>query len=592
MIPLTLPYTVKIIGSAGEGVISAGEMLLYAIAQSGFYGSMYREYPSTVQGGRSSAAVCFSKSYSFVPINKINCLFIRFLDSAENEVPFCDKNAVLIFDSSECIIAELVALLNKHRRQDINCLPIPLSVVENKRVADSFYSSIIVGCIGKVLSIPFEYIEQSVKYRFGKKDQSVVIKNGEMAKLGYQLQGQHFDLCSKRPLSGNIHGFQLLDGNELVVRGALTAGCTFFASYPITPSTGIGNLMSKALPEKGAVAIQSEDEIAAIGAAIGASFGGAKSMTATSGPGLSLMQEFISYASMVELPLVIIDVQRGGPSTGSPSQFGQEDLFAAAFGSHGESSHIVLAPDSIIDCYYTAIDAFNCAEQYQCPVIMLSDSFLGLTKITVSDTQLEECVVVNREVILTENAEYAEYDFKRFNLEKDTSPVPIPGISPVSYRVTGLEHDEYGNASDDLEMRLQQHRRRMNKTGSIEKQIPRLAQIDCITNEVDIGIIAWGGTAVITKGVVERLRTEGHRVAALYPRLLFPVCERAVQDLLALTSRVVVPESNDSGQFAKILRMYTDLRPHSILSVNGVPFSVELLHNEITAYLKRGPFGG
>jgi 2-oxoglutarate ferredoxin oxidoreductase subunit alpha len=376
----------------------------------------------------------------------------------------------------------------------------------------------------------------------------------------------------------------LLDGNELVAMGALAAGCTFFACYPITPSTGIGNLMTKALRENGGVAIQSEDEIAAIGAVIGASFGGAKGMTVTSGPGLSLMQEFVSYASMAELPAVVVDVQRAGPSTGSPSQFGQEDLFAAVFGAHGESSRIVLSPDSIIDCYYTTIDAFNCAERYQCPVIVLTDSFLGLTKLTVSDKQLEKCTVIHREMVFAGDT---GHEYKRFDLENGISSVPVPGVSPVSYRVTGLEHDEYGNPTEDLQMRSLQHKRRMRKTDSMEKQFPRLVQIDCITDEVDIGVIAWGGTAVITKSVVEQLRSEGYRVAALYPRLLFPVCEKTIRDFMRLTSRIVIPESNDSGQYAKILRMYTDLRPHSILSVSGVPFTVEALFNEIKAYLKR-----
>jgi 2-oxoglutarate ferredoxin oxidoreductase subunit alpha len=588
MIPFALPFTIKITGRAGEGVISTGEMLLYAVTRLGFYGSMYREYPSTVKGGDSAATVCFSDTTSFIPINKIKCLFIRSLETAEYEIPFCDQNAALIFDSSTCNKDELVALLEKLERKDIYCLPIPLSAVDDKKTVNRCYSSIVVGCIGRFFSLPFDLIEQSINYRFSKKDASTVKKNGEMAMFGYQSLMEHFNLRSSHSQSGKIQDFNLLDGNELVARGALVAGCTFFASYPITPSTGIGNLLSKALPAQGGVAIQSEDEIAAIGAAVGASFGGAKSLAATSGPGLSLMQEFIGYASMIELPVVVADVQRAGPSTGSPSQFGQEDLFAAAFGSHGESSRIVLAPDSIIDCYYTAIDAFNCAERYQCPVIVLTDSFLGMTKVTVSDSQLEKCTAMNRELV---SAEQSECDFKRFRLDNTISPVPVPGISPVSYRVTGLEHDEYGNPSDDSQMRPLQHQRRMNKVSFIETQFPRLAHLDCITSEVDIGVIAWGGTVVIAKYVVEQLRSEGYRVAALYPRLIFPVCKRAIQGLMELTSRIVMPESNDSGQYAKILRMYTDLKPHSILSVTGAPFSIEMLYNEIKTFLKRGAPG-
>jgi 2-oxoglutarate ferredoxin oxidoreductase subunit alpha len=581
---LTLPFTIKITGRAGEGVISAGEMLLYAVSRLGFYGSMYREYPATVQGGDSAATVCFSDTSSFVPINKINCLFIRFLDSAEYEIPFCDRNAVLIFDSSICDREMLVALLEKFGRKDIRCLPMPLSATDDKKSFNRCYSSMVIGCIGRFLSLTFEIVELSIEYRFGKKVGVSIVKNSEMAMWGYNLMGEYSNLSYALSVSGQIPDLCLLDGNEMVVQGALAAGCTFFASYPITPSTEIGNLLSKALSKKNGIAIQSEDEIAAIGAAIGASYGGAKSMTATSGPGLSLMQEFISYASMTELPVVIVDVQRAGPSTGSPSQFGQEDLFAAAFGSHGESSRIVLAPDSITDCYYTTIDAFNCSEKYQCPVIVLTDSFLGLTKTTISDSQPEVYAIDERATV---SSELSESDFKRFRLDNAISPVPIPGVSPVSYRVTGLEHDEYGNPTDDFQMRSLQHRRRMDKISSIETQFLRLAQVDCITDGADLGVIAWGGTAVITKYVVEQLRSEGYRVAALYPRLLFPVCKIAIQDLIRFTSRIAVPESNDSGQYAKILRMYTDLKPYSILSVTGAPFTVEILYNEIKSFLKR-----
>lgn len=497
MIPLKLPYTVKITGRAGAGVISTGEMLLFAVSRLGFYGTMCREYPSNVQGGYSTTTVTVSDKSTFISIHKIDCLFVRFLDAAVREIPFCEEHAVLLFDSSECGENELIALLEKFERKDICCLPVPIMGSGEKKAVSSFYSSIVNACIGRFLSIPFDYIEQSIKYRFRSKTIHTINKNLEMATHGYQLLKGKIDMCRLLPeRSGHIQDLRLFDGNQLAAQGALAAGCTFFASYPITPSTGIGNLLSKMLPEKGGGAIQSEDEIAAIGAAVGASFGGAKSMAATSGPGLSLMQEFINYASMAELPLVVVDVQRAGPSTGSPSQYGQEDLFAAAFGSHGESSRIVLAPDSIIGCYSTIINAFNCAEWYQCPVIVLSDSFLAMTKITVADSQLEKTTVINRDVMVSNPP---DNNFKRYRNDKTVSSVPVPGISPIAYRVTGLEHDEYGNPSESLQMRSLQHRRRMNKLSFIETKFPYLVQMDCITDEVDIGIIAWGGNCCYNK---------------------------------------------------------------------------------------------
>ncbi len=225
---------------------------------------------------------------------------------------------------------------------------------------------------------------------------------------GYQIEQGCHSVTLPVPDKTSFES-EILDGNEAVARAAVTAGCGFFSSYPITPSTGIGNFLAKALPARGAVSYQAEDEIAAIGAAIGASFAGVKSMTATSGPGLSLMQEFLGYASMVEIPLVIVDVQRPGPSTGSPAQFAQEDLFAAAFGSHGETSRIVLAPDSTGNCYNLTVDAFNCSEYFQCPVIILSDSVLGLTKSVIPVPERQNVRVINRAVVSGESNEiYAQ----------------------------------------------------------------------------------------------------------------------------------------------------------------------------------------
>jgi 2-oxoglutarate ferredoxin oxidoreductase subunit alpha len=605
MIPLSFPYTIKITGRAGDGVICTGDMLLDAFSRYGFYGTSYREYPSNIQGGYSAVTIQISDKSSSAPINTIDCLFIRFLTAVEKEIYCCCQNAVLIFDSSQCTERELHSLLEKLNRSDIQLLAIPLKQPGNDPGSKKFYSSEVLGVIGRFLSIPLSFLGNAIQNRLKHKDLSNLQSNIEMVSWGYQIQqsmGVTLPLPQKK-----VSEHQLLDGNEAIAHGAVAAGCGFFASYPITPSTGIGNVLAKVLPRKGAVSYQAEDEIAAIGAAIGASFAGVKSMSATSGPGLSLMQEFLGYASMVELPLVIVDVQRPGPSTGAPAQFAQEDLFAAVFGSHGETSRIVLAPNSIGNCYFLTIEAFNCSEYFQCPVIILSDSALGLTKCTIQKPDNQNVKIINRSIASGEDKEhtdkkdalYNEYTsggsadesepigYKRYQLESNMTPLPVPGCSPVSYRITGLEHDEYGIPTDCAEMRTAQHQRRMNKTNSIETEFPSLVEWDCVTDEVDFGMVAWGITVTVTRCVVDRLRSDGFRVAAVYPRLLFPVCKNSIDRLHSMTSLVIIPESNGYGQYARLLRMYTDVKPHSILSITGSPIHPEKLYEECASILRR-----
>lgn len=604
MVPLTLPYTLKITGCAGEGVICAGEMLLDALSRLGFHGAAYREFPSNIEGGYCAVTIEISDKSSYLPVNTIDCLFVRYIAAVEKEIGHCRKGAVLICDdSSQCSEPELLALLKKLKRSDIQLKVISLIQSGNEPGGKKFYSSEILGVVGRFLSIPLSNLEYTVRNRFQHKNSSTLQRNCDMVFSGYQIQqGSHcviLPLPEKRPFE-----YEILDGNEAVARAAVSAGCGFFSSYPITPSTGIGNILAKVLPARGAVSYQAEDEIAAIGAVIGASFAGVKSMTATSGPGLSLMQEFLGYASMVELPLVVVDVQRPGPSTGSPAQFAQEDLFAAVFGSHGETSRIVLAPDSIGNCYDLTIEAFNCSEYFQCPVIILSDSVLGLTRGVIPVPESQDVRIISRSVVSGEckvasgesaagvseskdfHGEPNGEEFKRYSLDTVVASIPVPGHSSVSFRITGLEHDEYGNPTDSAEMRAFQQQRRMNKLNPIETMFPSLVEWDYCTDEIDLGLIAWGTTSAAAGNVVDRLRSDGFRIAALYPRLLFPVCLNAIKRLQSMTDQIIVAESNGYGQYARLLKMYADVKPHSILSKTGSPILPDTLYESCLRVIK------
>lgn len=384
----------------------------------------------------------------------------------------------------------------------------------------------------------------------------------------------------------------IIDGNQAIALGALVAGCKFFSSYPITPATSIGENLVQYLIEQDGFVYQAEDEIASLGAVIGASFSGVKSMTATSGPGLSLMQELIGFASMIELPIVIVDVQRGGPSTGMPTKHDQADLFASIFGSHGESQRIVIAPKDVEENFHLIIEAFNLSEKYQCPVIFLSDSSLSMISMTIEKPDLKNIKIVDRN-IFKDNGNCLNHNnkFLRYKITNNgISQMLIPGVSSLTYTATSVEHDENSAPDHHPEIRTQQMRKRFNKIEKIEDENLHLIEWDLgdlkINDRADISIISWGLTSAITKESIRKLRIKGYKIAALYPKIIFPVCIKSINKIISMSDITFIPEANYTGQFAKLLRMYTDVNPITYNISRGEPFLPDEIENRIEMILK------
>jgi 2-oxoglutarate ferredoxin oxidoreductase subunit alpha len=330
------------------------------------------------------------------------------------------------------------------------------------------------------------------------------------------------------------------------------------------------------LPQVNGFAYQAEDEIAAIGAAIGASFSGVKSMTATSGPGLSLMQEFIGYASATQIPLVIVDVQRPGPSTGMPTRHAQEDLLAAAFGGHGEGQRIVLAPVDLKDCFSLTARSFDMAEKYRCPVIILSDGATASICSTIDRNEFDQLKATLKSELMPEHGDQSPIDnFKAAAL------VGSPGILK---KVSGMELNGSLLPANNNRERTRLVERRFRPLDSIEKEFPSLIEWDLGPEKsaaYDFCIVAWGLNGSIAKEAIRNLRLMGLRVAAMYPKLLFPVCKSAVDTLLSLSKTLIIPESNYTGQYSRLVKMYTGADPLSILSYGGEPLTPDQLTERI-----------
>jgi 2-oxoglutarate ferredoxin oxidoreductase subunit alpha len=353
--------------------------------------------------------------------------------------------------------------------------------------------------------------------------------------------------------------------------GAIAGGCKFVAGYPITPATPILEFMMKYLPGFGGNVVQAEDEIAAISSCLGASYTGAKAMTATSGPGLCLMSELIGLASMSEIPIVIVDVQRSGPGTGMPTKTEQSDLMYALYGTAGEAPRIVLAPTSIEDCFHQAIQAFNLAERYQIPVILLSDQSMAYRTQSLNIPESEKLELETRET----PAQGAMESFLRYeDTATGVSPTTIPGMANGMYVATGLEHDETGAPSYTPENRERMMAKRYRKLDTLAAELNKTGNGVCDVPEgATVGVIGWGSTEGPIREAILRAESDGAKIAHLQPKVLMPLATEKVAAFLKPLKKVIVFEENHTRQFSSYLKSYFPIEPVEVNKCSGLPFS-------------------
>ena len=339
-------------------------------------------------------------------------------------------------------------------------------------------------------------------------------------------------------------GLRLMSGNEACAEGAIYAGCSFFAGYPITPSTEIAEGLSRRLPENGGYFLQMEDEIASIAAILGASLGGVKAMTATSGPGFSLMQENIGYGCIAEIPAVIVDVQRGGPSTGVPTGCSQGDIMQARWGTHGDHPSIALYPFTVRECFELTVRAFNLAERYRTPVILLSDEIIGHMREAIDLPEIGEVKIYSRRKPRRDPDEYQPYEGE------------IPTISAFGegyrFHVTGLYHDDTGFPTNDPNVIGKQERRIVRKVIKNRQDIIQYEGL--FLDDAKIVVVAAGAVARSAKAAVKRARANGRKVGLFRPKTIWPFPEDEILQLAQTADTFIVPEMN-MGQIYNIVTL-------------------------------------
>ncbi|WP_105995847.1 2-oxoacid:acceptor oxidoreductase subunit alpha [Staphylococcus agnetis] len=559
----------KVGGQQGEGIESTGEIFATAMNRKGYYLYGYRHFSSRIKGGHTNNKIRVSTT----PVHAISddldilvafdqeTIALNHHEMREDSVILADSKAKPV--KPENCIAQLVVL--------------PFTEIAKELGTPLMKNMVAIGATSALMQLESSTFESLIQSMFEKKGDKVVNLNVEALHKGYELMTQYLsDIEGDFVLqegSGTPHLYMI--GNDAIGLGAIAGGSRFMAAYPITPASEIMEYMIEHLPKVNGTVIQTEDEIAAATMAIGANYGGVRAFTASAGPGLSLMMEAIGLSGMTETPLVIMNTQRGGPSTGLPTKQEQSDLMQMIYGTHGDIPKIVLAPTDAEDAFYLTVEAFNLAEEYQCPVILLSDLQLSLGKQTVQNLDYQR-IEIRRGATLMDTIDRDPDDkayFKRYALtESGVSPRPIPGVKGGIHHVTGVEHNEEGKPSEAASNRQAQMDKRMRKTEHLLINEP--VEGDDLNEEVDVLYLGFISTKGAIQEGVQRLKEAGHTAHHMQLRQLHPFPSETVQKAVNNAKKVVVVEHNYQGQLANIIKMNVHLGDKLIKQTkyDGTPF--------------------
>jgi len=533
--------SIAIAGSGGSGVMSAGNWLLEAAARSGAYGLMVKTMGPQIRGGEAAALVRLASSQleslddSFDVLLAIDWQNVhRFAD----EIPV-KPGGLLVCDVDGGEIPEVFT------RSGARVLSLPLKKMA--KASGSWINMLALGITGALAGLPVEALEQAVRTGWTRGEEALqtnfrALREGMAAAREHAPQARRID-----PQQGKRW---LVSGNEGAGYGAIRGGVRFVAAYPITPATEVLEWLAPALVEAGGSLLQAEDELASINMIIGSSFGGVPSLTATAGPGLSLMTEGLGLAVAAEVPIVVIDVMRGGPSTGIPAKSEQSDLSFAVGGLHGDAPRLVLAPSSISDCIETTQWAVELAETLQSPALVLSDQFMGQSRAIVDAPQLPE--PKGKRLVAEANTP----NYKRYgDTPSGVSPMAIPGTPGNTYTADGLEHSETGVPSSQAADHARQ----------LDKRARKLMRHDYGNRWADIegdgplAVITFGSAAGPVREAARRAAAEGVDVRTIVLRLIAPLQPAAMAKALEGVQRVMVVEQNHEGQLLRYLRGVADL---------------------------------
>lgn len=539
----------KVGGQQGEGIESTGEIFAIALNRLGYYLYGYRHFSSRIKGGHTNNKI------------RVSTTEVRSISDDLDILVAFDQETIDVnykeLHGKGVILADAKFTPKKPEDTEASLYAVPFTEIATELGTSLMKNMVAIGATSAVLDLDIKVFEEVVQEIFGKKGAQVVSKNMDAIQAGFDYMKKQLvdgiEIMELEKADGKKRMFMI--GNDAIALGAVAAGCRFMAAYPITPASEIMEYLIKKLPALGGTVIQTEDEIAACTMAIGANYAGVRTITASAGPGLSLKMEAIGLSGITETPLVIVDTQRGGPSTGLPTKQEQSDLMAMIYGTHGEIPKIVMAPSTVEEAFYDTAEAFNLAEEYQCPVIILSDLQLSLGKQTVEPLGMDKVEIrrgklVTGEIPDSENKAY----FKRYEVTEDgVSPRVIPGMKNGIHHVTGVEHDETGKPSESAANRIAQMDKRFRKIEDIRFNTP--VYKNAKHEDADILLVGFNSTRGVIEEAMVRLENDGLKVNHAHIRLIHPFPTDEVLPLVRSAKKVVVVENNATGQLANIMKM-------------------------------------
>jgi 2-oxoglutarate ferredoxin oxidoreductase subunit alpha len=565
--------SIVIVGSGGAGALTAGEVLLQAAGRAGWYGFLTRSVGPQIRGGEAAALVRLSTK-------PVACMDDRFdalialdwlnVDRFVAETPL-GPDSLVVGEPGKGSGPPAAIVASGARMAEV-----PMKDLA-KEIPDGRPNMIALGLATGLLGLPQTVVLEELDRRLKKKGKGALAASRAAVETGIaQAAGLDWTVPLSAP-NGTRGERWLLTGNEAAGLGAIRGGVRFAAAYPITPATEVLEWLSPALHKVGGVLVQAEDEIASIAMIIGASFGGTPSVTATSGPGLSLMIEALGLATASETPIVIINVMRGGPSTGIPTKSEQSDLNIAVYGAHGDAPRIVVAPLSIGDCLFATQWATHLADAMQVPAIVLSDQFLGQARAAIDRPPDVPFAAVRTRAAAPE-AGYLRYALT----DDDVSPMAIPGTPGGRYTADGLTHDQRGLPSSRAEDHIAQLDKRRDKIERFDYG-DHWAEVE---GTGDIAIVTWGSLAGAAREAIARAAAAGVAVRLVAMRLISPAQPERLAAALDGVSRVIVLEQTHSGQFFRYLRAFYDL-PGEVQSFHR-PGPLPMRPGEIASRLLEG----
>ncbi|WP_052330251.1 2-oxoacid:acceptor oxidoreductase subunit alpha [Thermicanus aegyptius] len=562
--------TWKVGGEQGEGIDSTGEILAKVLNRTGHYIFAYRSFMSLIKGGHTYYKIRIRDRPVHYHGDQLDILLAFDQLTIEMNWSELHDGSLIIYDDSK------KGITPKEDKR-LALAPIPLTHMAKELGNEIVKNMVACGASAAAMDLSLTTFEPVIEELFAKKGEKVVELNRQALRKGFEYYRENFRERFPLPPRGNKK-LALVSGNEMTGLGALLGGCRFLAAYPITPATEIMYWMLRFLPNYGGRVVQAEDEIAACIMAIGANYAGVRAATSTSGPGFSLMQEAIGLAGMTETPLVIIDVQRGGPGTGLPTKTEQSDLNEMLYGSHGEIPRIVLIPSTIEESLHFTFHAFELAEKYQCPVIVGTDLYLGMSKKSSDSLDLSNYQVKRHSMVTQEELDRLEKgEYKRYNLgvENGISPRSIPGQRNGRYVALSNEHDEGDVEIEDPDLRRRMFDKRLRKLAGFDFGPESIEWIG--EREGDLLLVCFGSPRVQLEEALDRLLREGRKAGLLILKVVKPFPAVRVKPYLERAKEVLVVENNGTGQLAQLLRQEVGHHDKikSLLRYDGVPFTVQ-----------------